>query len=209
MFEQADLLEELLQQRGITRYHVLAHDYGDTVAQELLARDNARAESHRILSTSLLNGGLFPETHRPRFIQKLLLSPLGPLAVRLVGPASLARNMRAIFGPGTPPSDHDLDAFWQLIRHNDGQRIFHLLIRYMTERRQHADRWREALRAARGPVQLINGSADPISGAHMVARYRELIRDENIVELPRIGHYPQIEDAGAVARHYLTFLQAS
>ena len=30
-------------------------------------------------ASALLNGGLFPETHRARPVQKLLASPLGPL----------------------------------------------------------------------------------------------------------------------------------
>ena len=32
--EQADLFEELLRSEDVTSYHCLAHDYGDTVAQE-------------------------------------------------------------------------------------------------------------------------------------------------------------------------------
>jgi len=41
--EQANIFETLLARRRIDRYHILAHDYGDTVAQELLARDNTRS----------------------------------------------------------------------------------------------------------------------------------------------------------------------
>lgn len=53
--------------------HVLAHDYGDSVAQELLAR-HYEGRFH-MASCVFLNGGLFPETHRPALVQKLLLSP--------------------------------------------------------------------------------------------------------------------------------------
>ena len=38
----ADVAEELLRALGAGAVHVLAHDVGDTVAQELLARANAR-----------------------------------------------------------------------------------------------------------------------------------------------------------------------
>ena len=34
---QADIVEALVKTKGLTNFHVLAHDYGDTVAQELLA----------------------------------------------------------------------------------------------------------------------------------------------------------------------------
>ena len=37
ILDQADLLEALLREKGIERVHIISHDYGDTVAQELLA----------------------------------------------------------------------------------------------------------------------------------------------------------------------------
>ncbi|HBZ98771.1 MAG TPA: alpha/beta hydrolase, partial [Pseudomonas sp.] len=43
------------------------------------------------------------------------------------------------------------------------------------------------------PMRVIDGAADPISGAHMVARYRELIPAPDTVLLEGIGHYPQVE----------------
>jgi pimeloyl-ACP methyl ester carboxylesterase len=78
ILEQADIVEALIDELRIGDWHLLAHDYGDTVAQELLARQIApshESAAHRLASAVLLNGGLFPETHRPRLIQKLLLSP--------------------------------------------------------------------------------------------------------------------------------------
>jgi pimeloyl-ACP methyl ester carboxylesterase len=45
---------------------------------------------------------------------------------------------------------------------------------------------------------LIDGMEDPISGAHMVARFRELVPAAAVVELPGVGHYPQIEAPTAV-----------
>ena len=78
---QADLCQAVLDHFHVGAVHVLAHDYGDTVAQELLARER---EGHvSIASVCFLNGGLFPETHRARPVQKLLATPgLGPLLAR-------------------------------------------------------------------------------------------------------------------------------
>jgi pimeloyl-ACP methyl ester carboxylesterase len=54
---------------------------------------------------------------------------------------------------------------------------------------------------------VINGSVDPVSGAHMVARYREVVSPEHfIVELPSIGHYPQVEAAEQVLQAFRRFL---
>jgi pimeloyl-ACP methyl ester carboxylesterase len=208
IMEQADLCEALVADHKLDSFHVLAHDYGDTVAQELLARQNEGKGLGRWLSLCLLNGGLFPETHRARMSQKLLLSPLGPLINKLNSKRMFDRSISALFGPDTQPSRDELDGFWRLINYNGGRHGFHNLITYMTDRKTHRERWVNALQDSVVPLGLINGSVDPISGAHMVRRYREVVsRDHFIVELPRIGHYPQVEAPVEVAEAYLRFLR--
>ncbi len=208
IMEQADLCEALIVDRKLERFHVLAHDYGDTVAQELLARQIEGKGVGHWLSVCLLNGGLFPETHKARLIQKLLLSPLGPFINKLSTKRTFDKSFSAIFGPNTKPSRAELDAFWQLINYNDGKHGFHNLITYMTDRKTHRERWVEALRNSVVPIGLINGSMDPVSGAHMVERYREIVsRDHFIVELPTIGHYPQVEAPAEVVEAYFRFLR--
>ncbi|MDX1635579.1 MAG: alpha/beta hydrolase [Marinobacter sp.] len=207
--EQADLVEGVVRALGLERFHVLAHDYGDTVAQELLARQNRGQGAGEWQSVCFLNGGLFPETHRALLTQKLLLSPLGPLVNRLSTKRKFDSAMARVFGPDTQPDPDTLAHFWALVCHNDGRHIFHNLITYMNDRKQHRERWVAALRDARVPLALINGSADPVSGAHMVARYRELgLPLQYLAELTGIGHYPQVEAPTPVAEHYLRFLDA-
>ena len=205
LMDQANLFESFLSGEGVAGYHVLAHDYGDTVAQELLARQQEPGMRPRLLSIAFLNGGLFPETHRPELIQKLLLSPLGPLIARRMNRAKLAQNMRRIFGPATQPDEALLDSFWWLLTRNKGLAVMHKLIHYMVERRERRARWVGALQNARIPLKLINGAADPISGEHMADRYRELVPQADVTLLGGIGHYPQVEAASAVLAHYLEF----
>lgn len=199
ILDQASLHEALLRELGIARVHVLAHDYGDTVAQELLARGAP------LDSVCFLNGGLFPEVHRPRVVQRLLASRLGPLVGRLTSKRAFAKSLHDIFGPRTPPSRDFVDELWTLLRHNDGHRVVHLLIHYMAERREHRERWVSAVRNAKVPVRVVDGMRDPVSGAHMVARYRELVPNPDVVELTEIGHYPQVEDPDAVLRAFAAF----
>ena len=200
LLDQADLCEALLRTHAVTRVHVLAHDLGDSVAQELLAREIERGAPGGIASMVLLNGGLFPETHRPRLIQRLLLTPFGALIARLQNRRNFGARFSAVFGRDTPPSVRELDEFWQLITHAGGAGILHRLIRYIPERRQQRTRWVGALQHAPMPLRLIVGMDAPVSGAHMAARYRELIAAADVVELPGIGHYPQVEAADAVLR---------
>ncbi|TQV81303.1 alpha/beta hydrolase [Exilibacterium tricleocarpae] len=208
IMEQADLCEGLIEKLQLGRFHVLAHDYGDTVAQELLARQNAGTGSGNWLSVCFLNGGLFPETHRARLIQKLLLSPLGPLINRVLSKPAFERSMNSVFGPDTKATRDELDGFWQLINTKNGKHLFHNLITYIRDRRQHRERWLEALRDSAVPLGLINGSVDPVSGAHMVARFEQLVGNNHFIRaLPAIGHYPQVEAPEQVLEAYTEFLQ--
>jgi pimeloyl-ACP methyl ester carboxylesterase len=206
IMEQANLVEAVVQAHGVGSHHILAHDYGDTVAQELLARDNARVH-RRLLSVCFLNGGLFPETHRARLVQKLLESPLGPLLSRMTNRNAFERSMTAIFGPDTPPSAEEIDGFWRLATLEGGHRLAHELIAYMEDRRVNRERWVGAMCDAQCSLAVIDGAADPVSGAHMVARYREVVGAGYIAELAGIGHYPQVEAPALVLEHYGRFLE--
>ncbi|MFQ5667086.1 MAG: alpha/beta fold hydrolase [Candidatus Binatia bacterium] len=209
--DQATIHDNLLHQLEVDFVHILAHNYGDTVAQALLARYEERrrtsAASIKIESLCLLNGGLFPEAHRPRLVQKLLLSPVGPAVSRLFSSRRFRRSLAAVFGPGTQPSDEELKDFWSLVTFNDGLTVTHKLIRYIKERRRYRARWVGALQSTHVPVRLISGTADPVSGVRMAARYRQLIPKPDVVLLEGIGHYPQLEDPASVLRAYLEFVE--
>jgi len=200
--KQADLFEALVQQLGINEYHVFAHDYGVSVAQELLARQIDGNGLGKWLSCGLLNGGLFPETHKAILIQKLLLSPAGKLINKLTGFKAFGKSFSSVFGDNTKPSEQELHAFWEAINFNDGRHVFHNLITYILDRVQ-------ALQDSPFPISLINGSVDPVSGAHLVKRYKELnCRLDHCVELSTIGHYPHVEAPEQVSEAYLSFLKA-
>lgn len=211
--EQADIFQSYLNKLKVSDYHILAHDYGDTVAQELLARqvnssddnDNEDNDMPRIASVCFLNGGLFPETHKPVLIQKLLLSPLGPLIAKRINKQKFADNLQRIFGPATPPTQEVVDTLWQLLNHNNGLAVMHKLIDYIPQRKQYRERWVSAIINSDVPVKLIDGAKDPISGQHMIDRYRELIPNADVTEMPYLGHYPQIEDADTITAAYLQF----
>jgi pimeloyl-ACP methyl ester carboxylesterase len=209
--DQASINEELLSTLGIREVHVLAHDYGDTVVQELLARYEDRqatgAPGPVLRSICFLNGGLFPEVHRARLIQRLLLTPLGPLLARLTNERAFRRSFSAVFGPTTRPTARELRDFWRLIACNDGSRIMHRLIRYIPERLANRGRWVGAMQRTAVPMRLINGPEDPVSGRHMAERYRELVPEPDIVVLDGIGHYPQVEDPSGVLHAFLQFVE--
>jgi pimeloyl-ACP methyl ester carboxylesterase len=122
---QADLVDALAQRLGIHHMHVLAHDLGVTVAQELLARRQADGSLPRIDSLVLLNGGVCPEAYEPRPIQRLLISPLGRWLGPRIPQRSFERAITSVFAPGSPPAQDLLDNFWALVSHGHGRRVTH------------------------------------------------------------------------------------
>ena len=65
-----------------------------------------------------------------------------------------------------------------------------------------------ALQTSVVPLALINGALDPVSGAHMVARFFEVVGEPDYrLSLPTIGHYPQVEAPMEVIASYRAFLQ--
>lgn len=203
--EQADLCEALLRQLNINSYHLLAHDYGNSVAQELMARQQASYSGPLLKTVCFLNGGLFPEAHHPRPVQKLLAGPLGPLVVSFMSKQTLARSFRRIFGPQTQPTPTEIDQFWQLIRYNRGKRCIPGLMQYMEERRQQRERWVPPLLDSLIPVRLIDGPEDPVSGRHLGEHFLNLNPSADIVYINGVGHYPQVEAPAEVVRHLRDF----
>jgi pimeloyl-ACP methyl ester carboxylesterase len=205
--DHADMHEALLAHLGVTACHILAHDIGDSVGQEMLARHEFGQQSYgslRIESVTWLNGGMFNETYRPRLMQKVLSrTPLGDLASHspnvLLSQRVLERTINELFGPHTQPSPRMHELFNQILDYNDGKRVTHKVGRFVNDRYLYRNRWVRAMRQTKVPMRFIDGPADPNSGRHMADRYRQLIPNPDVVMLDDgIGHWPQIEAPEAV-----------
>jgi pimeloyl-ACP methyl ester carboxylesterase len=200
----ADQWQAFAQAQGVAEAHVLAHDYGDSVAQELLARQADGALPFRIASVVFLNGGLIPEAHRALPLQRALAGPFGPLLARLAGYGGFAANLRRICAQ--PLDEAELREHWRLLKLDDGHLVLPALLDYLRERREKRARWVGALQGGRVPLRFVCGLEDPVSGAAMARAWRALVPEADVVELAGVGHYPQVEDAPAVLQAVTDFL---
>lgn len=216
--DHADMHEALLRELGIGACHVLAHDIGVSVLQEMLARREEGgtasatpppAARARIDSITWLNGGLFHEAYTPRLAQTLISrTPAGGVLAKLrhtaISRGLTTRTINEMFGPHTKPSPELLEKMHEILEYNDGKRVMHQVGRFVLDRERHRNRWVRAMRQTRVPMRLINGPWDPNSGKHVAARYLEIVPEPDVVLLdPAIGHWPQIEDPAAVVKHFL------
>jgi pimeloyl-ACP methyl ester carboxylesterase len=215
--DHADMHEALLSHVGVESAHILAHDLGDSVGQEMLARHEYGQQVYgalRIESITWLNGGLFNEAYTPRLLQKALSrTPLGdmlsPLQATRVSRRLIEPTLNELFGPETKPTRRMLDLFHQILEYNDGKRVLHKVGRFVNDRYAHRNRWVRAMRQTDIPMRLIDGPIDPNSGRHMAQRYREVIANPDVVMLDdKIGHWPQIEAPDAVLENFLAHVES-
>ncbi len=206
LLEQADLVQTVVTETTKGPALVLAHDMGTSVTTELLARDLDGRLPFDLRRVVLSNGSVILERASLRPIQKVLRGPLGPVAARLVNRSSFRRGFAKLFSPEHPLSAEEADAQWELISYNDGHRIPHLLISYLDERVRYAQRWHGAVRDWPKPLGFVWGLGDPVATTKVLDGLRELRPDVPVVELPGLGHYPQVENPKAYAEAALSLL---
>jgi len=203
LLEQADIVQAVVADAGVGPMVLLAHDMGTSVATELLARDLSGALPFELQRAVLTNGSVIIERASLRPSQKILRGPLGPVFSRLTNERGFMRGFARLFSAQHPLSADEAEAQWALLAREDGQRILHLLCAYLNERVRFAPRWHGAVRDWPKPLGFLWATGDPVATTEVLAGLRELRPAGEVIELPGIGHYPQIEvpdefTAGAV-----------
>ncbi|XP_048875237.1 mesoderm-specific transcript homolog protein [Brienomyrus brachyistius] len=215
IFEQANIVEALLSHLGLAnqRLNLLSHDYGDTVALELLYRSDRNKTGHlTINSLCLSNGGIFPETHYPRLIQKVLKDSgfLSPLLTRLTNFMLFSRSISEVFGPYTQPTEAEVWDMWTGIRFNDGNLVMDSILQYINQRLKHRQRWVGALTSTLVPLHMVYGPLDPVNPhPQFISLYRSQVQRSTVSILDEhISHYPQLEDPTGFLNAYLSFFNS-
>ncbi|WP_444850809.1 alpha/beta fold hydrolase [Mycobacterium sp. P7213] len=197
LFEQSDLVEQVVASSASGPVVLAAHDMGTSVATELLARDLEGALTFDLQRAVLTNGSVILERASLRPIQKVLRGPFGAVAARLTNRRSFVRGFGRLFSPQHPLTSDEAAAQWALLTHNGGNRIAHLLSAYLDERVRYAHRWHGAVRDWPKPLGFVWGLGDPVATTNVLEGLRQLRPAADVVELPGLGHYPQIEDPQA------------
>ncbi|KAM9277592.1 mesoderm-specific transcript homolog protein isoform 2-T2 [Cariama cristata] len=181
IFEQASIVEALVRHLGLRhqRINLLSHDYGDTVAQELLHRyEHNKTGSIFINSLCLSNGGIFPETHYPRFIQKILKDGglLSPIITRLMNFFFFSRGILQYINQRRKHRDRWVGALMST------SVPLHLIY---------------------GPLDPVNPHPE------FLQLYKKVLPMSTVSVLDdHISHYPQLEDPTGFLNAYLNFINS-
>uniref|UniRef100_A0A3B5ACU5 Mesoderm specific transcript n=1 Tax=Stegastes partitus TaxID=144197 RepID=A0A3B5ACU5_9TELE len=221
IFEQASVVEALVAHLGLSsqRVNVVSHDYGDTVALELLYRSDQNRTGHLTFnSLCLSNGGIVHFiffAHVFLFCSLKLLkdsSFLAPLLTRLTNYwfCFLTDRLGEVFGPYTQPTDAEFWDMWTSLRYNDGNLVLDSILQYINQRFKHRDRWVGALTSTFVPLHMIYGPLDPVNPHPQFIRlYQQLVQRSTITVLDEhISHYPQLEDPTGFLNAYFNFIHS-
>ena len=198
LFEQADVATACASRMGIETCALLAHDMGASVGGELLARSIENSLPFEISKRVWTNGSIYMDLVQLSAGQQLLLQLPDEVIPEEASPTRelIRESLAATCAPENRPPDEELDAWWELISHEDGHRLLARTIRYIGERRVHEARWTGAIERHPSPLTIVWGDRDPIAVFAMAERLRERRPDASLVRLDGVGHYPMLESPG-------------
>ena len=194
LIEQADLALKLWNQLGIKKTTLLAHDYGTSVATEIIARSHRNQIDLEIKELILCNGSIHIEFSKLKLIQKLLKNKItGKFVANLTNYSIFRKNMRNTYYDKSKVSNGELKNMWDLLEYNNGKKVIHPLTNYINERYYFWHRWIGALKQTKIPTKIIWAENDPIA----VPKIAEMLNDEitncELIWMPKCGHFLMLE----------------
>jgi pimeloyl-ACP methyl ester carboxylesterase len=206
LVEQADIAIALWREMGITRVHLLAHDYGTSIATELLSRREKGLLSIEVLSVTFTNGSVHRELAQLTLSQRLLAHKrLGPLFVKLTHPKIFTTQLRRIFGDPNAVSEDELLALWEAMTYQHGLARLPKISQYLEERWRFWERWIFPLTRLNIPTHIVWGRRDPIAIPAIAERLFDEIPGAKLTWFAHLGHYPMLESPEEFSRAVLSF----
>ena len=195
LIKQADIALELWRQLGLKRIYLFAHDYGTSVATEIIARYNANELDIEIEQLILTNGSIHIELSQLRTIQKLLKHKfLGKYVAKLTNFLIFKKNMKNIYFDTSKVTDNELKEMWKLIELNGGRKVIHKLTQYINERYLYWDRWIGALKETRVQTKIIWAKNDPIAVPAIAKLLAKEIPNNTLFWMENTGHFLMLEN---------------
>jgi len=195
LVKQADIALDLWRQLDLKNIHLVAHDYGTSVATEIIARYNANELDIKIEQLILTNGSIHIELSQLRTIQKLLKHKfLGKYVAKLTNFPIFRKNMKNIYFDSSKVTDNELNEMWKLIELNGGRKIIHKLTQYINERYTYWDRWIGALKETQIPTKIIWAKNDPIAVPAIAELLAKEIPNNKLYWLENTGHFLMLEN---------------
>jgi len=192
--DQATVALDLWKQLKLKNVTLLAHDYGTSVATEILARHNANEIDLHIDKLILCNGSMHIELSQLRTIQKLLKGRFGKYVAKLTNSFIFSKNLRNIYFDKTKVSKEELHQMWQQIEYNNGKKVIHLVSDYINQRYTYWDRWIGALKETQISTKIVWAKEDPVAVKKIAELLATEIPNNELLWIEKSGHFPMLEN---------------
>lgn len=194
LLEQAEIAIELWKQCGIKEIHLVSHDYGTTVANEIIVRKLQGFEPVKIKSVTFCNGSMHIELAHLKLVQKLLKHPFwGKYIVALMNKRTFVKTMQDIWFDKQLCDLNEMDELWELMMMNAGKEVLHKISQYNNERVKYWHRWIPALTQLDIPTHILWAQQDPIAVKAIAEQLHKEIPDSVYTKIDNCGHYPMLE----------------
>lgn len=208
LIDQTSVILKFWEQLEFKSGHILAHDYGTSIATEILARVGEGHKTIDFLSVTLSNGSVHIELAHLRTIQKLLKNPtIGPLIASLSTKSLFVHNMRSIWFDKSKIDQSELNNLWELLILNNGRKVLPQITRYIDERYKNLDRWIGAWSSTRIPTHILWAKNDPVAVPAIAHALFSDNPNAQLTWLNNLGHYPMLEDPDRWAKGVLEFYE--
>jgi pimeloyl-ACP methyl ester carboxylesterase len=194
----ASFLGEALKQLGVSRAHLVLHDFGGPWGLMWAAMSPLSVGSLTLINTGVLLG------YRWHTMARIWRTPiLGELQQWLTHRAGFKWVLRK----GSPRAlpEAFLDRMYDDLDTGTRRAILKLY-RATSEPSQGAELLAKLLRPHRWPTLVVWGDADPYLPAPLAERQRDVFAQAEVVLLPGSGHFPFADNPEAVAQTVTPFL---
>ena len=140
LMRQADLYEAVAKAEGLKEVVLVAHDMGQTVGLELMARHDEGKLSFKIRHAILLDGSTLVDMVELVSLQVELLKQPDKAATEHLDFKEFAEGMRSSYGEGNA-TEEILNAQTAQVFAKDGDLTIAQTLKYLDERREFYDRW--------------------------------------------------------------------
>jgi len=193
----ARYVENEMEEAGFGRAHVAGHSVGARVAGELAAREPSRVVKLALVSpVGAVSYG---------FTDRLKWKGMSRRAILASVPESSIRNASAYgFGVEGPGKKGFVERAVASRKGPEGDAIARA-VEMSVDGVLEAPPLLERLRGTKAPLLVVAGALDPLAPP---ADSRQLLKvrpDATFVELPRLGHYPMLEDPKKLAETLKSF----
>lgn len=196
LIDQADIALQLWQKLGLKSVTLLAHDYGTSIAKEILARKNHNLIPIKINKMYLCSSSMRLEYLHLRNIDKLLRDrKLGRYIYRLTsyGYRKIKRKFKKDNINYQIEKDYDIKQMWNQLNSSEGQKEVHFLSNFINERYTYWHRWTNALKEATIPIKIFWEKTDPVAIKEIAIVLATEEVSNHLSWIENIKHYSIIE----------------